>query len=417
MEFDHSTDTISPDDQAVVSIGGTGGLVIPVGTTAQRPAATAGTLRYNTDTQSLDFVQDGAFQVIRGLPALATSGISAAGTTQGTATLITARVNNVTTVASGSGVILPIPVAGDSYVVVNKGANDLLVYPSSGGTVGSLAANAGYTIAVGKTATITSTTTTQWEIQSDTGMSGGGGGSLQVMDEGATLTSAAASINFVGAGVTSTNSGAAVTVSISGAAGVPNLLNCRVASTGNVTVATAPASLDGITLSGGDLVLLKDQTIGSENGLWVFNGTGSALTRSSSMAVTTTPPAGLMVTVSEGVTYANSLWMLLNNGTITVGATDLVFGVKGPSYAELTLTFGTARRVHTFSVAFPGIRAGDRVVLSESGYVPPGLDFDELEFNSIIYKGRCDSVGILKIIAVSDYPVLGQRLVNVMVLG
>jgi hypothetical protein len=190
-----------------------------------------------------------------------------------------------------------------------------------------------------------------------------------------------------------------------------------VASTGNVTVATAPASLDGITLSGGDLVLLKDQTIGSENGLWVFNGTGSALTRSSSMAVTTTPPAGLMVTVSEGVTYANSLWMLLNNGTITVGATDLVFGVKGPSYAELTLTFGTARRVHTFSVAFPGIRAGDRVVLSESGYVPPGLDFDELEFNSIIYKGRCDSVGILKIIAVSDYPVLGQRLVNVMVLG
>ena len=58
---------------------------------------------------------------------------------------------------------------------------------------------------------------------------GGGGGSLAVLDEGSTLTSAATSLNFTGAGVTATNTGGAVTVNISGGGGggstspIPNL--------------------------------------------------------------------------------------------------------------------------------------------------------------------------------------------------
>jgi hypothetical protein len=43
--------------------------------------------------------------------------------------------------------------------------------------------------------------------------------SLTVQDEGSTLTSAATSLNFTGAGVTATNSGGAVTVAISGGGG------------------------------------------------------------------------------------------------------------------------------------------------------------------------------------------------------
>jgi len=46
--------------------------------------------------------------------------------------------------------------------------------------------------------------------------SGGGGGSIIVQDEGTTLTSALASLNFVGAGVTATNVGNDVTVTIPG---------------------------------------------------------------------------------------------------------------------------------------------------------------------------------------------------------
>ena len=43
---------------------------------------------------------------------------------------------------------------------------------------------------------------------------GGGGGSLAIKDEGVSLTPSATSIDFVGAGVTATNSGSAVTVTI-----------------------------------------------------------------------------------------------------------------------------------------------------------------------------------------------------------
>lgn len=174
MEFDHSTDTISPDNQTVLTIGGTGALVLPAGTTAQRPAATNGVLRYNSDTQSLDFAINGVFQTIRGATTIAATEITAAGTTQGTATAITAATNNVTTVAASTGVILPVPFAGDEVVVVNNGANALNVYPQSGSTIGDLASNAPSVLAVGRVLTLRAVTATLWEIVSDTGASGGG---------------------------------------------------------------------------------------------------------------------------------------------------------------------------------------------------------------------------------------------------
>lgn len=67
---------------------------------------------------------------------------------------------------------------------------------------------------------------------------------------------------------------------------VDNLLNgvrwkqpVLAASTANVTISSAPATLDGVTLTSGDRVLLKDQSTTSQNGIYIFNGTGSALTR------------------------------------------------------------------------------------------------------------------------------------------
>ena len=47
----------------------------------------------------------------------------------------------------------------------------------------------------------------------------GGGSALAVQDQGTTLTSAATSLNFTGAGVTATNVGSAVTIDIPGGGG------------------------------------------------------------------------------------------------------------------------------------------------------------------------------------------------------
>lgn len=69
--------------------------------------------------------------------------ISAAGTTQGTATELVAADSEITTVASGSGVILSsLLSAGDQQTVFNAGANAMKVYPPSGFMINSLSTNA-----------------------------------------------------------------------------------------------------------------------------------------------------------------------------------------------------------------------------------------------------------------------------------
>lgn len=82
-------------------------------------------------------------------------GLSAAGSTQGGATVIPAGQDGsiFTTVGSGQGAILPGTGVGvgEEYVIANHGANALLVYPATGGKVGTGAANAGYSVAAGKT--------------------------------------------------------------------------------------------------------------------------------------------------------------------------------------------------------------------------------------------------------------------------
>ncbi len=69
--------------------------------------------------------------------------VSAAGTSQGTATELTAADSEVTTVASGAGCILSSQLAtGDLQSVFNAGANPLKVYPPTGFQINALAANA-----------------------------------------------------------------------------------------------------------------------------------------------------------------------------------------------------------------------------------------------------------------------------------
>ena len=78
-----------------------------------------------------------------------TGSVSAAGTTQGTATELTAADNEITTAAVGSGCVLSSNLApGDSQSVFNAGANAVKLYPPSGFKINSLSANAPMLLAV-----------------------------------------------------------------------------------------------------------------------------------------------------------------------------------------------------------------------------------------------------------------------------
>ena len=99
----------------------------------------------------------------------------------------------------------------------------------------------------------------------------------------------------------------------------------RVATTATVTVSGPGAAIDGITLSSGDRVLLKNQSTASENGIYVFNGAASALTRATDADSSTEVTAGMFTFVEEGTVNADSGFVLTTDGTITVGSTSLAF--------------------------------------------------------------------------------------------
>tara|TARA_R100001460_G_scaffold83739_2_gene124664 strand:+ start:5540 stop:7471 length:1932 start_codon:yes stop_codon:yes gene_type:complete len=99
----------------------------------------------------------------------------------------------------------------------------------------------------------------------------------------------------------------------------------RVASTANVTVSGPGTAIDGITLSSGDRVLLKDQSTASENGIYVFNGSASAMTRATDADSSTEVTSGLFTFVEEGTVNADNGFVLTTDGSITVGSTSLSF--------------------------------------------------------------------------------------------
>lgn len=74
--------------------------------------------------------------------------LTATGTNQATALELTNADNEVTTTASGTGVILSSKIApGDTQTVFNAGANALSVYPPSGLKINALTANAAMLLA------------------------------------------------------------------------------------------------------------------------------------------------------------------------------------------------------------------------------------------------------------------------------
>jgi hypothetical protein len=128
----------------------------------------------------------------------------------------------------------------------------------------------------------------------------------------------------------------------------------RAASTGNVSLASPGASLDGVTLAAANRILLKNQTAGSENGVYIWNAAGSALTRAADGA-TGTLNAGAAFYVDEGTVNADTAWTVTTDDPITVGTTSIVFAKFGAGIAYtagtgLTLT-GTTFAVDLTSVA------------------------------------------------------------------
>lgn len=112
--------------------------------------------------------------------------------------------------------------------------------------------------------------------------------------------------------------------------------SCRVATQSNLNLASPGATVDGVTMASGDRILVRAQTTTSQNGIYVWNGSAVAATRS--LDTSTFPEMEQAVTtVEEGTSAATTYRQDQINGTIDSSAVSWVtFGTSAPAASETT---------------------------------------------------------------------------------
>lgn len=113
----------------------------------------------------------------------------------------------------------------------------------------------------------------------------------------------------------------------------------RVATTAAVSL-SGFQTIDGVPLGAGDRVLVKNQGDGAQNGIYVVSSGAWSRATDADASIEVTP--GMLVPVEQGVSNADSVWQLVTDFPISLGATALSFEVaSGPT----GLAAGTYRSV------------------------------------------------------------------------
>lgn len=110
----------------------------------------------------------------------------------------------------------------------------------------------------------------------------------------------------------------------------------RAASTANVTVSNPGTdTFDGVTLANGDELMLKNQSAPAENGVYVFNGSASALTRADWFNAWDEVP-GRIIAIEEGTANGDHFFLSTANAGGTLGTTAITFTDVTPGASGLT---------------------------------------------------------------------------------
>lgn len=110
--------------------------------------------------------------------------------------------------------------------------------------------------------------------------------------------------------------------------------SCRVATSSNINLASPGAALDGVTMATADRVLVRGQTVASANGVYIWNGAATPMTRAAD-ASTAVELEQAVVSVEEG-TDAGTTWrqtavnFVLDTGNVVFSS----FGTSAPSASE-----------------------------------------------------------------------------------
>ena len=125
--------------------------------------------------------------------------------------------------------------------------------------------------------------------------------------------------------------------------------SCVAATTGNITIATAlnnGDTLDGVSLSTNDRVLVKDQSSASENGIYIV---GSSPARADDLAAGA-DAAGMFTFVEKGTVNADNGFVCSSDkGSAVVGTNNLTF-VQFSGAGQITAGDGLDKSGNTLSL-------------------------------------------------------------------
>ena len=102
-------------------------------------------------------------------------------------------------------------------------------------------------------------------------------------------------------------------------------LSCKVATTANITL-SGTQTIDGVSVTDGNRVLVFNQTTASENGIYICRS--AAWTRSEDMNSNETCRPNSFVFIEKGSNYADKMFQLTTN-SIVLNETNLTFEEYG----------------------------------------------------------------------------------------
>src|SRR6056300_439727 len=161
----------------------------------------------------------------------------------------------------------------------------------------------------------------------------------------------------------------------------------KVATTGNIAL-SGTQTVDGVALSVGDRILVKDQTTASENGIYVV--ASSFWTRATDADADAEVTSGMFTFIEQGSVNSDTGFVLTTDGTITVGSTGLNFTLFSAS-GTLIAGNGLSKNGDTLEVNVAnGLQiASDNVELASS-VAGQGLTFSSGVIDVVGTSNRID---------------------------
>jgi hypothetical protein len=329
---------------------GTGAITVPVGSTAQKPAGSAGQIRYNSSSQVFEGYANGAWSSFSLAGGVSTFSAGSTGFTPSTATGGVVTLAGTLNVSSGGTGVNTLTgyVYGNGTGVMTASTTIPSTSITGLGTMSTQNANA---------VTITGGTISGTPINNSIigGSTPAAGTFTSVAMTSGTIVNApvsdadivnklyadsiATGINFHAACNYATTVDLGTVLYNNGASGVGATLT--------KTIPLSGLSIDGSTPAVGNRILVKNETNGAYNGIYTVTVVGSGVTAwvltratdyDSSGTGTNEIDQGDYVLVLAGTTNANTSWVQQTALPITVGTTALVFTQFG---AATVYTAGT----------------------------------------------------------------------------